>query len=59
MKKVKKMDLVVVRGGGGDIASGVIHRLYMSGFKVVVLEIEEPLTIRRAVAFSEAVYEKR
>ncbi len=53
------MDLVVVRGGGGDIASGVIHRLYMSGFKVVVLEIEEPLTIRRAVAFSEAVYEKR
>ncbi len=52
------MDLVVVRGGG-DIASGIIHRLYMAGFKVVVLEIEKPLTIRRTVAFSEAVYEKR
>lgn len=56
-KEGEKMDLVVVRGGG-DIASGIIHRLYMAGFKVVVLEIEKPLTIRRTVAFSEAVYEK-
>ncbi|MCF6459686.1 selenium-dependent molybdenum cofactor biosynthesis protein YqeB [Clostridium sp. Cult3] len=51
------MDIVVVRGGG-DIASGIIYRLYKAGFKVVVLEIGKPLTIRRTVAFSEAVYEK-
>ncbi len=49
------MKPIVVRNGG-DIASGIIHRLYMSGYKVVVLEIEKPLTIRRTVSFSEAVY---
>lgn len=49
------MDLVIVRGGG-DIASGIIHRLYKSGFKILVLEIEKPLSIRREVSFSEAIY---
>ena len=48
--------LVIVRGGG-DIATGIIHKLYRSGFSVVVLEIETPSTIRRKVAFSEAMYE--
>lgn len=48
--------LVIVRGGG-DIATGTIHKLYRSGFLVVVLEIEAPTTIRRKVAFSEAMYE--
>lgn len=51
------MDMVVVRGGG-DLASGIIHRLYKSGFKVVVLEIEKPLSIRRAVSFSESIYSR-
>lgn len=50
-----KNNLVLVRGGG-DIASGTIHRLYKSGFKVVVLEIEKPTVIRRTVSFAEAVY---
>lgn len=50
-------DIVVVRGGG-DIASGAIQKLYRSGFKVLVLEIETPSAIRRKVAFCEAVYEK-
>lgn len=49
------MELVIVRGGG-DIASGIIHRLYKSGFKILVLEIEKPLSIRREVSFSEAIY---
>ncbi len=50
------MNLVIVRGGG-DIASGIIYRLYKAGFKILVLEIEKPLSIRRTVSFSEAVYE--
>lgn len=50
------MDLIIVRGGG-DIASGIIHRLYKAGFKVLVLEINKPSSIRRSVSFSEAVYE--
>lgn len=48
---------VLVRGGG-DIATGTIHRLYRSGFQVLVLECAAPTAIRRKVAFSEAVYEE-
>ena len=48
-------NLIIVRGGG-DIASGIIHRLFISGFKVLVLEIEKPLCIRRAVSYAEAIY---
>ncbi len=50
-------DLIIVRGGG-DIATGTIHKLHRSGFNVIVLEINQPSTIRRKVAFSEAMYEK-
>ena len=49
-------DLIIVRGGG-DIATGTIHRLYRSGFNVLVLEAEAPCAIRREAAFCEAVYE--
>lgn len=48
-------EYIVVRGGG-DIASGTIQKLYRSGFKVVVLEVEKPTAIRRNVAFSDAIY---
>lgn len=47
--------LIVVRGGG-DLATGVIQKLYRAGFPVLVLEIARPLAIRRQVALSEAVY---
>lgn len=49
-------DTVIVRGGG-DIASGTIQKLYRSGFRVIVLDIENPTSIRRTVCFSEAIYE--
>lgn len=49
-------DIIIVRGGG-DIASGAIQKLSRSGFKVLVLEIKEPSSIRRKVSFSEALYE--
>jgi len=49
-------NLIVVRGGG-DIASGTIHKLRRSGFPVLVLEARQPAAIRRSVAFSEAVYD--
>jgi xanthine dehydrogenase accessory factor len=47
--------LVAIRGGG-DLATGVAYRLFRAGFPVVVLELPQPLVIRRAVAFAEAVY---
>ncbi len=48
-------DLILLRGGG-DLASGVALRLHHAGFHVVISELAEPLAVRRAVAFSEAVY---
>ena len=47
---------VVVRGGG-DLASGVIHRLHRCGYRVLILECEKPSAIRRMVSFCEAVYD--
>lgn len=49
------LEYVVVRGGG-DIASGAIQKLYRSGFKIVILEVDKPTAIRRNVAFSDAIY---
>ena len=48
---------VVVRGGG-DLASGVIYRLYKAGFPVVVTELAAPKFVRRAVSYGEAIYSK-
>lgn len=48
--------LILVRGGG-DLATGVIHRLHSAGFPVLVLEIPQPAAIRRQVSVSEAVYQ--
>ncbi len=48
--------LVVVRGGG-DLASGVVYQLRRAGFPVVVLELERPMAIRRAVSFATAIEE--
>ena len=48
--------LVCVRGGG-DLATGVAYRLFRAGFPVVILELPQPLAIRRAVSFAQAVYE--
>ncbi|MCK5255498.1 MAG: molybdenum hydroxylase, partial [Deltaproteobacteria bacterium] len=48
---------VVVIRGGGDIGTGVAHRLHKSGFDVIVAEIENPLVIRRNVSFAQAVFE--
>lgn len=49
-------NLVIVRGGG-DIATGTIYKLYQCGFRVLILEIQNPSAIRRHVAFCEAVYQ--
>lgn len=51
-------NLIVVRGGG-DLATGTIHKLHQCGFPVLILETENPSAIRRNVAFCEAVYAGR
>ncbi|UTC47669.1 EF2563 family selenium-dependent molybdenum hydroxylase system protein [Treponema vincentii] len=46
--------LIIVRGAG-DLASGVLAAIHISGFRVLALETENPSAIRRTVAFGEAV----
>lgn len=46
--------LIMIRGAG-DLATGIAVRLRRAGFRIVMTEIEEPLSIRRTVCFSEAV----
>ena len=53
---MKRDDLIVVRGGG-DLATGVVHRLWSAGLRVLVLETAHPAAIRRQVSLCEAVYE--
>ena len=48
--------LIIVRGGG-DLATGTVHRLWSAGFPVLVLETENPAAIRRQVSVCEAVYD--
>lgn len=55
MKKLIN-DIVIIRGGG-DLATGIAHRLHRSGFKILILEIEKPLVIRRTVSFAQAVFD--
>ena len=47
---------VVVRGAG-DLATGVILKLYHCGFQVIVTECTQPSAIRRRAALCEAVWQ--
>jgi len=48
-------DIVAVRGGG-EIGTAIAHKLTRSGFKVMIIENEMPLSIRRTVAYAQAVF---
>ncbi len=51
-------NLKVLIKGAGEMATGIAHRLFMANIKQIVMtEMPEPLTVRRTVAFSEAVHE--
>jgi xanthine dehydrogenase accessory factor len=50
--------LILVRGGS-DIGSAVAHRLFTTGYSVVILEAPQPLTVRRGMAYAQAIYEGR
>jgi xanthine dehydrogenase accessory factor len=54
-----KFLLTVVIKGAGDLASGVAHRLWNAGFHIVMLELPQPLVVRRTVSFANAVYQGR
>ncbi len=43
--------------GAGDLATGIAYELWLDGHEIIMTEIAVPLTVRRMVAFSRAVYE--
>ena len=53
---MEQKSILIVRGGG-DLASGVIHRLIAVDIGYVVLECHKPSAIRRKVSFGEAVFD--
>ena len=58
MKSDKKIsELIVLIRGAGEMASGVAQRLYQSHFRICMVEVSQPLAVRRGVSFSEAVFE--
>ncbi len=46
---------ILIRGGG-DLGSGVAIRLKRAGFRVLITELAQPLSVRRLVCFSEAIF---
>jgi xanthine dehydrogenase accessory factor len=51
-------NLCVMIRGGGEMASGVAHRLFRAHLKVVMAEIPQPLCVRRTVSFCEALFDE-
>lgn len=52
------MKTIIIRGAG-DIATGIGWRLHRCGYRVLHLDINKPLVIRRTVSFAQAIYDKR
>jgi xanthine dehydrogenase accessory factor len=51
-------DRYIVVRGGGDLATGVVARLHRAGFPIIILELPQPLAIRRTVSLARAVTEQ-
>lgn len=49
--------MMILIKGAGDLATGIAYRLNKSGFDIVMTEIDKPTTVRRTVAFSQAVFD--
>jgi xanthine dehydrogenase accessory factor len=43
--------------GSGDIASAVAHRLFNTGYRVLIHESDSPTATRRKMAFTDAVFD--
>ena len=50
------MNRLIVIKGAGDLATGIAHRLFRSGFQIIMTELAQPTVIRRTVSFAEAVF---
>ncbi len=54
--KISLPDLKILIRGAGEMASGVAWRLYISGWRhILMTETQSPLAVRRSVSFCEAL----
>lgn len=53
----KLSELIVLIKGGGEVASGIAHRLHRCHFRVCLTEMDNPLAVSRGTIFSEAVFD--
>lgn len=59
MKKSIK-ELIIAVKGAGEMATGVAWRLFQSNFKnIFMMEIENPIAVRRRVSFCEVVHDNK
>ena len=53
-------EITIAIKGAGEMASGVAWRLYMANFKkILMLETDYPVAVRREVSFCEAIHDGR
>lgn len=50
-------DLRILIRGANDVGSAVAHRLFQSGYSVVMHETPQPTATRRGMAFTDAIFE--
>jgi xanthine dehydrogenase accessory factor len=48
--------LCLIRGGG-DLATGAVHRLHHAGFPIIVLELDQPRVVRRMASVAQAMFD--
>ncbi len=53
----RRTNVKILIKGAGDLATGVAWELFQAGHQIIMTEIAVPLTVRRQVAYSRAVYE--
>jgi xanthine dehydrogenase accessory factor len=53
----KLSELIVLIRGGGEVGSGIAHRLYRSRFRICITEVASPLAVSRGTCFSEAIFD--
>ena len=57
-KEMQLKDRIIIIKGAGEMASGVACRLFASNFgRILLLETDSPLAVRRQVSFCEAVHQ--
>jgi xanthine dehydrogenase accessory factor len=55
---MRSVPIAIVKGAG-DLGTGAAYRLWRAGFRVLCMELEKPLVIRRGVSFAAALYDAR